>query len=92
MIEQLFDGVELALVEFVDVVLMNVVMVVALGRDVFVVVNQDVVHWLSFFVDVDVYREFGELMVPVFDEVDEEPKDGGGVVDFFDEVVVVEDG
>jgi len=44
MIEQLFDGVELALVEFVDVVLMNDVMVVALGRDVFVVVNEDVVH------------------------------------------------
>jgi len=47
---------------------------------------------LSFFVDVDVYREFGELMVPVFDEVDEEPKDGSGVVDFFNEVVVAEDG
>tara|TARA_B110000285_G_scaffold187985_1_gene213974 strand:- start:276 stop:419 length:144 start_codon:yes stop_codon:yes gene_type:complete len=47
---------------------------------------------LSFFVDVDVYREFGELMVPVFDKVDEEPKDGSGVVDFFNEVVVVEDG
>ena len=47
---------------------------------------------MSFFVDVDVYREFGELMVPVFDKVDEEPKDGSGVVDFFNEVVVVEDG
>jgi len=44
MIKELFDGFKLALVEFVDVVLMNDVMVVALSRDVFVVVNEDVVH------------------------------------------------